>query len=53
MLSTGAKFMRQRNIAVDKGLVNGSMGYVKGFKSLPNGEIGGITVQFTGKKKYG
>ncbi|XP_065579577.1 uncharacterized protein LOC136039617 [Artemia franciscana] len=49
VLSIGARVMLQRNIAVDKGLVNGSMGYVKEFKSIPSSEIVSVLVQFDGQ----
>ena len=51
VLSIGARVMLQRNIAVDKGLVNGSMGYVKEFKSIPSGEIVNVLVQFDGQEQ--
>ncbi|KAK2727939.1 hypothetical protein QYM36_008421, partial [Artemia franciscana] len=51
VLSIGARVMLQRNIAVDKGLVNGSMGYVKEFKSIPSGEIVSVLVQFDGQEQ--
>ncbi|KAK2727954.1 hypothetical protein QYM36_008432 [Artemia franciscana] len=49
ILSIGARVMLQRNIAVDKGLVNGSMSYVKEFKSIPSGAIVNVLVQFDGQ----
>jgi len=46
--AVSARVMLQRNFSVDKGLVNGSMGYVCGFETLPTGEIGSVLVRFDG-----
>ncbi|KAK2703339.1 hypothetical protein QYM36_018189 [Artemia franciscana] len=50
-LALGARVMLQRNVNVEEGLVNGSMGYVKGFKMTAANIAVGIQVQFDGQDK--
>ena len=42
--------MLQKNISVHKGLVNGSMGYLCGFKTLSIGEIASVLVKLDGQE---
>ncbi|KAK2702337.1 hypothetical protein QYM36_019052 [Artemia franciscana] len=50
-LALGARVMLQRNVNVEEGLVNGSMGYVKVIKMTAANIAVGIEVQFDGQDK--
>ncbi|KAK2720454.1 hypothetical protein QYM36_004366 [Artemia franciscana] len=50
ILAVSARIMLLMINSVDKRLVNTSIGYVCGFKTLQTGEIGSVQVKFDGKK---